>query len=493
MDFLDPKKRKAHLRRLYIGYGLMAVLVLSMAGLLALQALGWSIDPRTGTITQNGLVFVNSQPVAADIFLNGQNKGTGDQRLVLPAGNYNLELRAEGYRPWQRQFFLEGGHIERLVYPFLFPDKLQTDQLQLYESEPPLATQSPDRRWLLVQKPSSLSEFELYDLNLDVPLPIDLTLPANLLTATGSHHRLEMVEWSTDNRRVILKHIFSGGSEFILVDREVTADSVNLNLIFPNVPFTSIRLKDKKFDRFYLHDSASGTLRQAELQSRRVSVTLENVLQFIPHGDDVILYVTPSSTDKSKVVATVLDGEEKFAIKQYPAKDKYLLEIARYDDTWYVVSGAVSEGKVYVARNPMDASRQTKDAKLIPAAILRIENGQFVSFSHNARFIAAQSGSRFAVYDAETDRIFRYDTELKLPPNHQAVWMDGHRLTVNSNSKTIVFDYDGINRQTLVNAHPNFKPFFKQDYADLYTIGPAPNIDGRSALLRTSLVVEASQ
>src|SRR5690554_5521518 len=119
MDFLDPKKRRAHVRRLYIGYALMAVLIFGVASLLVLQAFGYSFNPRTGDITQNGLVFIDAHPQAAEVFINGQSKGFTDQRMVMTNGKYSLELKREGYRDWRRDFVLEGGHIERFVYPFL--------------------------------------------------------------------------------------------------------------------------------------------------------------------------------------------------------------------------------------------------------------------------------------------------------------------------------------------------------------------------------------
>lgn len=489
MDFLDPKKRKAHKIRLYVGYGLLALLVLTVTTLLVFQAYGFNFNPRTGEITQNGLLFVDAHPESAEVILNGQSKGNTDQRLVMPADNYSLELRRSGYRTWKRDFLLEGGHIERFVYPFLFPEKLETTVNQLYGATPTFATQSPDRRWLMVQQPSSLTKFDLIDLNAETPAARELSLPTNLLRSSGTVHNLELVEWADDNRHLMIKHTFVSGTEFILIDREIPAESINLNVIFPNAGFTGIALKDKKYDRYYMHSTTSRILSSAVLQTREITTVLNGVIQYRSHGDDVVLFIKVSDSDPAKVTAAVFDDGEVFSLRDFAAGDTYLLDVASFDGRWYMSVGAVSENKTYIYRNAVDILRRS--AKLIPAATLRTPGAEFVSFSTNARFIAVQSGSKFAVYDAETDRVHLYDTGLAIDKGQRAPWMDGHRLTLVSGGKLQVFDFDGTNKQELLAAYPNITPFFHQDYDALFTISPAPNLENRSALLSTSLVASS--
>ena len=145
MDFLDPKSRKAHRRRLFIGYALMAI-ALGMATLLiALLTSGYDVDRKTGAVIQNGLVLTESHPVSADIYVNGQAKGKTSQRLLLPEGGYTVELKANGFRSWQHKVTLEGSSIEQLVYPFLFPEKLQTKTVNDFANLPHMAIKHTDR------------------------------------------------------------------------------------------------------------------------------------------------------------------------------------------------------------------------------------------------------------------------------------------------------------------------------------------------------------
>src|SRR6476619_6690047 len=118
MDFLDPKKKRANRIRLYIGYALMAIALGIGTLILVFEANGYDLDPKTGSVIQNGLVFVDAHPIAATVNVDGQEKGQTDARLILTAGDHNIELKRDGYRTWQKQIDLEGSVIRRFAYPF---------------------------------------------------------------------------------------------------------------------------------------------------------------------------------------------------------------------------------------------------------------------------------------------------------------------------------------------------------------------------------------
>src|SRR5271157_5129443 len=100
MDFLDPRKRRGYNIRLFIGMVLISIAVILGTIILALFTAGYSINSKTGQIIQKGLIFVNSQPVPATIFVNGTNSGTTNARLNLNAGNYTILLTQAGYHSW---------------------------------------------------------------------------------------------------------------------------------------------------------------------------------------------------------------------------------------------------------------------------------------------------------------------------------------------------------------------------------------------------------
>jgi hypothetical protein len=68
--------------------------------------------------------------------------------------------------------------------------------------------------------------------------------------------------------------------------------------------------------------------------------------------------------------------------------------------------------------------------------------------------------------------------------------MDGHRMLMVLNDKTVVFDFDGTNQQTLAPSLPGFIPFFDRSYEALYNIAPSVEVQNRYALTRTSMTLK---
>ncbi len=490
MDFLDPKKRKQNQIRLFIGYGLMAILIGIISGLLLLQAYGYTYNIRTGDISQNGLLFVDAHPEAATLSLNGNPKGITDQRLVLPQGTYDISLQRAGYHSWEKSIVLKGGVIERFTYPFMFPVDIVSSDVQLFSSQPDFVTQSPDRQWLVVRVPITPDTFEVFNLSQESPTPFRFQLPADIMSAAGAVHSLELVEWSTDNRHFVARHDYEGGFEYLLLDREQPDLSKNISELITE-PFTTLRLRDKKFDNYYLHSAESKTLRRFDLGATTGTTVLQNVMAYYSHGDDEILYVTDDGkpTDPTVKLRMVESGQI-YTIRELQKSEEYLLEIAQYEGKWYLVAAPSAEEKVYVFRDPIRLLLTTNTKSIVPTAVLRIKGVKSVDFSKNARIISAQSESRIGVFDAENKRTTHFDTGHTLAQGSKFTWMDGHRLTAISGGVQQVFDFDGTNRHTLGTGYDSSQSYFDRDYTAVYTIAPATSVVGRTGLQRTELIVK---
>lgn len=487
MDFLDPDKKRKHAIRLYIGYFLVAI-GLTLASLILLyRSYGYNVNRKTGEVVQNGLVFIDAHPESAEIFLNGQlQKNRTDTRMELPVGRYDLELKRQGYRSWKRSFELEGGKIERFVYPTLFPEKLITKDIQLYSSIPGFSTVSPDRHWALALQPSSLTAFDVYDISKDEPTLATINLPANILTNAPGAQGYSLVEWSTDNRHVLIKHDYAGKYEFIVVDREDPTQSYNVNKTL-NIEPTTVNLRDKRHDQLYIYQSANQLLQIADVKAKKVTPFLNKVVAFKPHGEDAIIYVTDDAKKPGEVAVKIREGDKEYHVQYLKPQTEYLLELAKFNGHWFAGAGAKSDSIVRVYKDPIEQAKKANQKDIAPISILRTQEPHSISFSANARFIAVQGGSRFAVYDAETDRRFTYDTKLAVPTGQVATWMDGHRLLLNVDNKLVVFDYDGTNMQTLMPISTGHLPLFNRNYSFVYAVAPSITVSDRPALTQTAL------
>ncbi len=487
MDFLDPNKKRNHSRRLMLGYALMAIAVGLASIILLFVAYGYDLDRKTGKVIQNGLMFVNAHPEAANVIVNGKDTGKTDARLVLPAGEYTIELRRDGYRSWKRTINLEGSSIERLIYPVLFPNKLTSKELQTYAGIPAMTTQSPDRRWVLLQQLGTIQRFDELDTTNPKSSIITLSLPDGLLTASKDDRGLLPVEWSTDNSHVLIKHSFADKTEFIIFDRETPASSVNLNKQFSVDP-TLVSLRDKKYDQYYIYDEKDLSLKNADLKAKTISPLMSGVTKFKPYKSDTVLYAAKDTADPNKLSVHIREATKDYIVGSLPAATPALLDIAEYDNHTYVVMASATSGAISIFRDPVDQLKTNPKKVPVVYSLLKLDGVSTISFSATAQFIAAQHSNHFALYDFEANRRYVYDMPFSISADSPATWMDGNRMLANVDNKLNVFDFNGINLQTLVPMASGTKPFFDRDYVRLFTLSPSA-IAGKNAVQYTSLKV----
>jgi hypothetical protein len=493
MDYLDPRKELKNRVLLMVGYVLVAVAIATTALILLQQASGYGVN-RKGVVIQNGLTFFSSHPHPANIYVNGTPKSAKtNTRLYLLEGIYSVKLTRSGYYDWQRTINLEGGSVAHFDYPFLFPKDISPKKLQTYDHAPALLTQSPDRRWLLVQTAAALADFEVYDLkNPTKPLSAPLSLPAGLLTKPAASESWQLGEWADDNNHLLLQHIFDGKTEYILVDRGDPTKSLNLTNTL-SLKTDLLSLINRKYDRYYLYDQAAKTLKTASLGSPAPAARLEHVLAFKGYGDNSLLYVTDAGTAAGKVAVRLNDGNKTWTVRLLPAGTGYLVDLTKYSGTMYVAAGAASDNRVYIYQDPAGQLDNLPGQAPVPTQVLRVEQANYLSFSDNAQFIVAENGNHFGVYDIENKIGHNYTTTTPIDaPQPHAGWMDGDRLTYVSQGKLAVLDYDNLNYRQLMPAVSGYLPAFAPDYNFVYGLAPAATA-GQFELTQTSLLAPADR
>lgn len=494
MDYLDRPKAMRHHVTLFVGYILIAIAIVIAALILLYQAHGFGVT-RNGDVVQNGLIFFSSQPNPASITINGERKPeTTNTRMVLPSAIYDVRLSREGYHDWSRTIELEGGRVKHYDYPFLFPRSLTTEKLAQYEAAPRLFTQSPNQRWLLVQADSNVRTFSTYDLSADVPAEAQesFTLPEAVVSkpAPGQVESWQLIAWADNNNHVILKHQFGDNFEYILLSRSKPAESLNLNTALGIDP-VELTLNNRKHDQYFIHDPVKQSLQKASLKEPTPTLLASNVLEYKTYQDDTVLYATKQGAPTGKVLVKVKVDDSEYVVRSFDEGSDYLLDLTKYDGDMYVVAGATRGSRVYIYEDPIGQRKRQPDQMPSPVQVLHVENPTTVSFSGTAQLIMAENGNRFGVYDIENEVGYNYSTTQPIDaPQLRAEWMDGHRLYYVSNGKLGVYDYDNINRQTLMSAHPGYLPAFAPDFKQVYSLAGAAN---GFSLQQTSLVTPADE
>lgn len=477
MDFLDPRKQRSYRIRLMIGYGLVTVAIALSTVILVYGAYGYSINTKTGDIVQNGLLFVDSKPGGADIYLDGTfQRSTTSARLILPAKTYTLTLKKTAYRDWQRTFVLNEHSIGRYVYPFLFPVELNGAPLKTYSRAPKLMSQSPDQRWLLVEQADSSAQivsFEEYDTRDVAKASRIINLPSVVLTNYDqAHSSLETVEWSSDSNHFLLKHSTQSSSEFIIVDRLEPSKSININRLFKVVPY-QVTLRDKKVEQLYVFDQAASSLQVADIARAVVHPPfLKDILAFKAYGSNLLTYITAVGAPPGQVVARIWDQGKTYPLHNFPSGSKYLIDAAQFQGHWYYIAGSNTSQRINIYKDPLNGLKNPAVTKAIPLISLNNAGVTEVSFSQNTRFIAAQAAQKFAVYDIEEQNSYNYSVSAVL--DSAMHWMDGHRLIGVSSGNIQIVDFDGTNPQQLVHTLFNQAGYFDRSFNHLFTLVATP-------------------
>ncbi len=168
---------------------------------------------RKGTFQGTGLLNANSFPSGAEVYINGKLVSATDQTISLEPAEYQVEIRKEGYTPWQKKLRVENSLVT------------QTNA-QLYRRAPGLTpltftdvhnlSPAPDGQKLLFYTASASAKPRngLYVLELSNSL---LTAPKEARQVAEETNGFDLgtasLTWSPDNTQVLLS---SNGHDVLL-------------------------------------------------------------------------------------------------------------------------------------------------------------------------------------------------------------------------------------------------------------------------------------
>ncbi len=495
MEFLDPVKRKKNSRKLFFGYGLLSILVGLATYVLVATAVGYEIFNTSGEVVQNGLVFVASEPVPATITVDGkvENERT-EARLPLPAGEYTITLNEPGYTSWTKKITVEGGNVQFLSYPRLYPTQLNPIKRAELPGATGLTSQSPDQRWLVVQQNSTVPTLTIFDLNRKPLTSIQSVIPSAILAGSpGAYGSFTVLEWADNNRHFLMRQNVPDGSvRFLLIDRQEIENSRDIGTVFSSsaetvetVYPTRVSLRNKKFDRYYLYYGVGGVLRTGNLDSATPSEPIvDQVLAYESSGNDLIVYATTRDSVSGKVAVKIRDGAEEMLLGEtvFDASSNYFLGVSRYNGAWYYAVGSGQSDRLSIYKNPWNYFGQAQKPPL--SAVTRAGIPNLLEPSPKFRFFVTRSGNKFSVYDNRDDKSYTFESPLPLDAGSEVSWMDEFHLQIVSGGKIAVFEFDGTNVRSLTSVNGIAPGFFSREYETLFSISPSGD---SQALYETSL------
>jgi hypothetical protein len=480
MDYLDPNKKRKHKTQLLVGYGLFAIAIGFATLLLVYMANGYDVERGTGRVIQNGLIYLDSRPGGATVTLNGERqKGTTDARLVLPEGEYDIELDRAGYRKWSRNLILEGGSLRRLTYPRLIPEELATTVGAILRADPVFASQSIDKKWLVLSYADNPLQMDIIDTEAAAVSPATIVVPAQLVDAPVNG-TIEVVEWADDNKAFLAKYTSPSGVSYLLIDRESPADSQNLTRIFAE-PGLEIGFQDRKRDRFFVYQPGTGSLSTATV-SEGINPTpfVVGAQNYKTFGRDWVLYITESG-EEGLVEARFKRGDKDVLIKKIKTSDTYLLQLAKLGSAPVMGVSSVAEGRAIIYNDPEKYLNDNPAASMpIATTVLRVKDPIDLRISSDSSVIIAYGPENFASHEFEADRSYTFKATIAVDITQELRWLDGQHFLFSSEGKQVMMDFDGSNMFELTRSVPLLGSFYTNDLDLMYSFAPAAAADGET-------------
>ncbi len=459
-------------------YIVLGVLTAVLTLLMVLAAQGYDINRETGEIIHNGLVIVKGEPVAAKIYINGRAEdGHTPGRLSLPEGRYTIGLKAEGYRSWSRSLSVQGSGLSWLSYPLLIPTKLQPEPVATY-TRPGLVSQSPDQRWLLVQRSRNVSTFDLYDLNNPKQNPTAVKLSSELLV--GSPASLRAMTWADDNRHLLLKQATTGRPNYLVLDAAVPSRSQQLGLT-KGVTATDamVEFRDGAWDELLV--TSDGVVRRLDLDGPLNKVVLAKEVLASAWLDDR-LYVA-RSLERKTAIKLVDDGQARTVYSNNQLSSDLSIQLTSFEGNSRLILWDQERSRVYVLLNPEQA---TTDNPVRTSRAVSSGNIKSVLISPDQRFICVQGANELTVLDFGDGA--RYRVKLKAGTTG-LTWLDDFRFRFAIGQRLYMMDFDGSNVLALTRVDSTARGFLSSDLERLFSLRQAHSTNERILEL-TSLLAD---
>ncbi len=120
----------------YIAFSISVALYFILLPIVLLYSLGYHIDYNKLKIYKMGILSLRSAPSGASIYINGKLRTdiTPARIEELKPGTYSVEIKREGFYPWQKELAIMPNMVTREENVILFPKLQDMQEVGNYET-----------------------------------------------------------------------------------------------------------------------------------------------------------------------------------------------------------------------------------------------------------------------------------------------------------------------------------------------------------------------
>lgn len=467
--YRQSSRRKEILKRTLV-YGVMCLSVAALVVVLLLIVLGYRLNRTDGRIEQGGLLQFDTRPGGADVTIDGTLLGSRTAtKATVSSGQHAVTMTRSGYLPWQKTVHVAPGSIVWLDYARLVPAELKTESVANFAHISGTLA-SFDAKWMAVKEDPSTATITLVDISREAVRQSSLEIPAGSFTAPAvdKPHSFTLETWDPSNRYLLVKHAFNDSLlEWLIVDTQNVAQTVNLTKLL-NVPMSKVLFSNASSNTLFAQ--VGSDVRKVEISAATLSRPLvSNVAEFWLFDRSTIVFTTTVSAETGiRSAGYYEDGAEKpHLLKTYADDGKAPLKVAlgKYFDEPYVALAYGETTDIY--RGKMPTGQADVSAMVHETSFAQAGGVEHLEIRNNGRFIVAQRGGEFQVYDNELKQLNK--TTLKETAGAKKLnWLDGYYAWSDLGGMLRLYEFDGANQHDIMPVAPGYGATLAQDGTFLY-------------------------
>lgn len=236
-----------HKKRPILFFGVF-FLILFVTLVVIQLAKGYRPDLTSRSLKPTGLLSATSLPVGAQIFVNNQLKGATDNTVFLAPGEYDIQIKKDGFTSWQKHLKIEKELVTG-ANAFLFPAVPDLKALTFTGAQNPLLSPDNSKVIYLVSGSNPLKN-GLWVLDL-TELPFLTKEPRLILKSPlkGLDYTKGQYSWSDDAKQILLTFKSGKYEENYLLDPNSENNLKKLTSVTATLPLIKKQWQNEQKDR----------------------------------------------------------------------------------------------------------------------------------------------------------------------------------------------------------------------------------------------------
>lgn len=275
--------RLRYQRMLYITF-ILAFIIAAPA--IILYTAGYRYDFKNNRLQKTGILYLDSEPNGALIFLNGKFENKTPMRFnrLLP-GDYDVEIEKTGYHTWKKKLAVKSNLTTFSRNIILFKKSLPINtiegQINIFADAP-----SHDKIIFSTVSPAG-EELKLINLNTNTQYSIQTF-------EKQSYTNLSFVEWSPDQSQAMIKEVIGNFNRYLIID----INTLNVRDLLTTSKINYSVIKWSASDNGILYGLRDKILYELNLNNNTVKNVIADEISDFQAAGSYIYYITKNGPDQ---------------------------------------------------------------------------------------------------------------------------------------------------------------------------------------------------